>query len=108
MEYTCQCCGISKEFADGEEAFDAGWDCPPHFTGYISCDLCPAAGIVLHIPHAKAHAYWAEHGRPAEFNKFCALDDEVADQGAFEKATETGRRIAQQVIEAAKKREKTN
>jgi hypothetical protein len=64
----CQCCGIERQFSDEEDAFKAGWDAPPHFTGYICCDLCPAVCIVLGQPHTKAHALWAKEGRPTQFS----------------------------------------
>lgn len=69
MKLKCECCGFEKEFQDGEEAFQAGWDAPPHFTGYVSCDLCPGAWIVLGQTekHAEAHKKWAQGGRPADF-----------------------------------------
>ncbi len=68
MKVTCYCCGYSKEFADGEEAFQAGWDAPPHFT-LPTCDLCPAAFYFTGIPeaHIKGHQRWQKDGRPASF-----------------------------------------
>ncbi len=78
MKLTCDCCGISAEFVDGEAAFQAGWDAPPHFTGYVACDLCPAVCIVLGASHATAHALWAKEGRPAEFSiAKCGVDDDM-------------------------------
>lgn len=65
----CACCGIVKAFADGEQAFREGWDAPPHFTGYVCCNLCPGSFVVLgqtHL-HARAHEKWKVEGRPAEF-----------------------------------------
>ena len=69
MTLTCQCCGFAREFQDGEEAFRAGWDAPPHFTRYISCDLCPGSFIVLGqtVLHAADHARWQACGRPDAF-----------------------------------------
>ena len=69
MIYTCQCCGFSAFFEDGEAAFEAGWDAPPHFTGYVCCNLCPGSFVVLGMTaqHATDHARWAREGRPAEF-----------------------------------------
>lgn len=69
MTLKCQCCGHEQEFKDGEEAFQAGWDCPPHFTGYVCCDLCPGSFVVLGITHQHEpeHKRWAIEGRPAEF-----------------------------------------
>lgn len=70
MILTCQCCGFSKEFKDGEDAFNEGWDAPPHFTQVICCNLCPASFIVLGITdkHSPAHAKWRTEGRPSEFS----------------------------------------
>lgn len=81
---TCECCGFVQQFKDGEEAFEAGWDAPPHFTQFIVCSLCPTAGIVLSMSagnakdsmHKKAHAHWRDHGRPEEFNALCLLDSD--------------------------------
>jgi hypothetical protein len=69
MTLKCQCCGFEKEFADGEEAFQAGWDAPPHFSGYVACDLCPGSFVVLGMTdqHSAAHEKWKREGRPAEF-----------------------------------------
>lgn len=69
MKLKCQCCGFEQEFKDGEEAFIAGWDAPPHFTGYVCCNLCPGAYVVLgrtHL-HKPIHERWASEGRPKEF-----------------------------------------
>lgn len=70
----CQCCGYEQAFADLEKAFQAGWDAPPHFTGYVCCNLCPAVCIVLGLAHNKAHAHWLTHGRPDDFNRLCLPD----------------------------------
>jgi hypothetical protein len=99
MTYKCDCCGFEQDFPDGEAAFHAGWDAPPYFTGYISCNICPAvcSPVFKLATHDKAHAYWAEHGRPAEFNYLCVPDDKwgesqqqleehVAEGKAFVKA----------------------
>ncbi len=69
MKLTCECCSHTETFADGEEAFQAGWDCPPHFSGYVCCGLCPGSFVVLGMTHKhkKAHERWAVEGRPAEF-----------------------------------------
>ncbi len=69
MTLKCQCCGFEAEFADGEATFEAGWDAPPHFTGVVCCDLCPASFIALgqtHL-HASDHERWKKDGRPKEF-----------------------------------------
>lgn len=79
MKLKCQCCEFEQEFADGEAAFQAGWDAPPHFSQYICCDLCPAVCIVLGAPHAKAHARWAKNGRPKQFTVVdCGVDDHAS------------------------------
>ena len=69
MQLTCECCGFTQDFADGEEAFKAGWDCPPHFTGYVCCNLCPGSFVVMGCTHKHqaAHDKWAKDGRPSEF-----------------------------------------
>lgn len=77
MLLKCQCCLFEREFVNGEAAFEAGWDAPPHFTGYICCDLCPAVCIVLGKSHASAHALWRREGRPAGFSVAKCADDEV-------------------------------
>jgi hypothetical protein len=77
IKLKCQCCGIEREFADAEEAFVAGWDAPPHFTGYVACDLCPAVCVLFGAGHIQAHALWAKQGRPAEFSPVtCCADDD--------------------------------
>ncbi len=85
MLFKCQCCGFEQDFLDGEAAFEAGWDAPPHFTGYICCNLCPAVCVVLNAGHKRAHAYWAEHGRPVEFDLHCVTDDQFDNPPDFTK-----------------------
>ncbi len=69
MELICQCCGFKAEFADSEAAFEAAWDAPPHFTGYVCCSLCPGSFVVMGLTelHKEAHERWKKEGRPAEF-----------------------------------------
>lgn len=76
--YTCECCGFSRAFVDAEAAFDAGWDAPPHFHGYVSCDLCLASYIVLNQTerHAAIHERWEREGRPAEFSQDCVVEED--------------------------------
>lgn len=74
MNYKCQCCGFEQEFKDGEDAFHAGWDAPPHFSGYIGCNICPGVCIVLGLSHDMAHQDWKENGRPEIFNERCVAD----------------------------------
>ena len=71
MLVTCYCCGIKKEFKDGEEAFQAGWDAPPYFHQVETCDLCPAAFAFVGTPkaHIKGHERWEKEGRPADFEE---------------------------------------
>lgn len=70
----CDCCGFEQDFDDAQQAFDKGWDTLPHISGYVTCHLCPGVCVVLGASHAKAHAYWAEHGRPPEFGPLCFAD----------------------------------
>lgn len=80
MKLQCMCCGIEEEFADGEAAFQAGWDAPPHFTGYVACNLCPAVCVVMGATHHIAHALWAKEGRPKEWtHEKCADDKSIGD-----------------------------
>ena len=69
MLYQCMCCGFVKYFDNGEDAFRAGWDAPPHFTGYVCCDLCPGSFVVLGMTHQHEHQHkkWAKEGRPKAF-----------------------------------------
>ena len=66
IHLVCDCCGFAKAFSDAEEAFAAGWDGPPDFSGYIACDLCPGALIVLGQTkrHEAGHQTWISDGRP--------------------------------------------
>src|SRR5678816_962710 len=76
MKCTCDCCGFTQEFADGEAAYDAGWDALPYFTHYTSCPLCPMVCAAFGKPHTKAHALWAKEGRPKEFTVAKCADDD--------------------------------
>jgi len=69
MKLKCECCGFEQEFEDDIQAFNAGWDCPPQFTGYVCCDLCPGSFVVLGLTykHKEVHERWDREGRPAEF-----------------------------------------
>jgi hypothetical protein len=82
----CQCCGIEQTFENREAAFQAGWDAPPHFMHHICCGLCPVVCLVLGESHKKAHEYWAEHGRPTEFNHMCLPDQNFGKEGVIEHA----------------------
>lgn len=80
MKLKCDCCGFEQEFTDGEAAFEAGWDAPPHFTGFVCCHLCPAVCVVLGMPHNKAHALWKHEGRPEEWTiAKCGTDKDFED-----------------------------
>lgn len=70
LRLKCMCCNFEQTFKDGEEAFSQGWDAPPHFTGYICCNLCPASHLVLgekNTAHEQQHERWARDGRPEDF-----------------------------------------
>ena len=69
MKLRCMCCGYEKEFESGQAAFEAGWDAPPMFTGYVACNLCPGTYVMFGhtAKHAAAHARWEKEGRPEEF-----------------------------------------
>ena len=66
MTLTCACCKFTRTFENGEEAFADGWDCPPHSTGYVCCNLCPATYVVMNMTHKHAaeHERWEKRGRP--------------------------------------------
>ena len=90
VKLKCNCCGFEQEFDDNEAAFEAGWDAPPHFTGYIACNLCPAVCVLAlsgdprfkSATHANAHNYWKESGRPEEFNQHCLPDNHWGQDAA--------------------------
>jgi hypothetical protein len=77
VKLTCYCCGFEKEFSDGDEAFRAGWDGPPHFTQVECCDLCPTVFAIYGIPeqHLRAHEKWKLEGRPGNFEASYAQGD---------------------------------
>ena len=101
MILKCDCCSFEQEFKDGEEAFQAGWDAPPHFTGYIACNLCPAVCIVLNLPHTKAHSYFSKCERPAEFNQFCLPDKEWAKgEEAFNQTIKEAKKSTEDLIDS--------
>lgn len=66
VHLVCDCCGYAQEFRDADDAFSAGWDGPPDFSGYIACDLCPGSLIVLGQTerHDAVHQRWIVAGRP--------------------------------------------
>jgi hypothetical protein len=78
ITFTCVCCGHSQEFVDAEEAFNEGWDAPPHFTGFIACSLCPASFIVSGqtAKHNEVHARWGREGRPDNWSQETCLSPE--------------------------------
>lgn len=74
---TCECCGHTEELT-GKEAFDQGWDAPPHFTQVVCCPLCLSAPLVLgegNAKHARAHERWEREGRPASFEESKEMGD---------------------------------
>jgi hypothetical protein len=81
MLLTCECCGFSQDFQNGEEAFQAGWDAPPHFTQYVCCNLCPGSFVVLGITvkHEPAHEKWKKERRPKEFDIPSPAEREIPD-----------------------------
>jgi hypothetical protein len=64
----CQCYGIEDSMG-AEEAFEAGWDAPPHFTQVMCCPLCPSVAVLGLIDHSAAHERWEKEGRPATFDE---------------------------------------
>ncbi|HEY4356003.1 MAG TPA: hypothetical protein VGN16_09670 [Acidobacteriaceae bacterium] len=40
IELKCEGCGKVEGFANGEEAFVKGWDCPPRFITHVTCGDC--------------------------------------------------------------------
>ena len=47
VKLKCEGCGVEAEFNSAEEAFHAGWDCPPRFPWIVTCPKCPSAPILL-------------------------------------------------------------
>lgn len=77
VKLTCDCCGYSDIFDDGEAAFRTGWDAEPYFSQYTACHLCPGSFVMLnklelHIP---AHERWQRDGRPHDFMESMVLGD---------------------------------
>lgn len=68
---TCECCQVTVTFTSAQAAQDAGWDCPPHVSKWVACNLCPSSLIVLGeiSRHARAHRRWREYGRPESFTE---------------------------------------
>lgn len=101
----CQCCGFEREFEDGDHAFREGWDAPPHFTGYVCCNLCPATCSIMRRGHTLAHVHWEDHGRPECFGPDCLPDDKWGkDQAAFDADMEQAKSFASGVISEILKR----
>lgn len=90
MIYKCDCCGHTADFPDGEAAFQAGWDAPPHFTGYVACNLCPASNLFREGGwgrHAAIHEQWEKDGRPEEFSQeTCMPPEDHLTQEQLDKA----------------------
>lgn len=74
IKVKCLCCGIVGEFKDAEEAFNKGWDAPPHFTLEF-CNLCPASLYVLGKSHEIVHKYWEDTGRPENFSVAICVEE---------------------------------
>ena len=93
----CQCCG-HEESLTAEEAFQAGWDAPPHFSTHVCCPLCPAVCVVMGAGHKKAHAHWRRHGRPTDFSlAACATDKDWGDAKKIAKARSDMEAIRRQI-----------
>lgn len=93
MKLQCECCGFEQEFGNPEEAFEAGWDCPPRFQ-YVACAICPGVCVVMGAGHEKAHALWAKEGRPSEFTLAkCATDADFGDEKKLAKAESDMKRV---------------
>ena len=96
MKLKCPCCGIEEEFSTTEEAYQKGWDAPPHFS-HVACDLCPGVCVVLGQSHEKAHALWAKEGRPKEFTVTkCGTDDDFGNQAIEDELNKALEQIAMQ------------
>lgn len=99
MKLKCQCCDFEQEFTNAEDAYNKGWDCPPYFTGFVCCHLCPAVCVVMRLSHAKAHAHWAEKGRPEKFGNDCVPDLSWGQsQLEYESQIAGGKAIADSII----------
>ncbi len=91
MNLTCDCCGFTAEFVDLEAAFQTGWDAPPHFTGYVACNLCPGSMVVLGqtAKHASVHARWEREGRPMVFDQeTCLAPEDRVPEDVLRRLTE--------------------
>ena len=55
---------------------------PPHFTGYVTCNLCSGVCVVMGLSHDKAHDYRQKYGRSTEFTLAMCTPDGV---GAFQR-----------------------
>lgn len=89
MIYKCDCCGFTADFGDPEAAFAMGWDAPPHFTGYVACNLCPASYQFSPqgwARHASIHERWEREGRPAEYSQeTCVAEEDRIPQETLDK-----------------------
>ena len=54
VKLKCEGCGVEAEFNSAEEAVEVGWDCPPMFTGIVTCPNCPSAPILFRKRQADA------------------------------------------------------
>jgi len=101
----CTCCGYAEAFIDADEAFEKGWDCPPHFS-VIACDLCPSVCAMGIVSHEKAHALWAKEGRPSEWSLDRCSADGVIDNPTELRRAQTAMRKIKSVLKALRRKEK--
>lgn len=102
----CACCKYTETFSNAEEAFEKGWDCPPHFT-VVCCPLCPTVCALGIVSHSKAHELWAQEGRPDDFRLDKCSADGVIDTPTELRRAETAMRKIRSVFKAIRKKEKT-
>lgn len=105
MNLVCECCGFSQDFADGEEAFTEGWDAPPHFTGVITCGLCPSSYLVLNEKkrHIPIHEKWEREGRPEEFSQeTCLIEEDHVSQEVLDNLLEQIKNLPKDLVEQIK------
>lgn len=47
LHLKCEGCGTEATFVHADQAFNEGWDCPPHFTQIVTCPKCSSAEILI-------------------------------------------------------------
>lgn len=98
MIHRCDCCGFEQDLTSGE-AFQAGWDAPPHFTQYVSCPLCPALCAMELEGHVMAHTDWERNGRPVAFDERCLTDQDFGKtRTELDVMVERGKEIAGEIL----------